>query len=169
MEGLIPLILFSFLLVEIILQLSWLKFYFRNGIPVYKKKYPFFGSLREPFDTQYMEDHFKSGSTCTIFFRKFNEFECGFREKLWEIKLFNYIPVMRGIIRGDESTQSFYIIGYLNWYVLLFAAYVLIVTVTGAGPSFAPLLILVVIMWIVQFYRFNSISEVAFEWLKKNR
>jgi hypothetical protein len=51
LEGLIPLIIFSLLLVEVILQLSWLKIYFRNGIPVYKKKYSFLGSLREPFDT----------------------------------------------------------------------------------------------------------------------
>ena len=169
MVDLIPLIIFSLLLVEVIFQLSWLKFYFRNGIPVYKKKCPFFGSLKEPFDTRYIEEQFKSGSTCTIFFRKFNEFECGFREKLWEIRLFNYIPVMRGVIRGDENSQSFYIIGYLNWYVLLFAAYVLTSTAMGAGPTFAPLLILVVIMWVVQFYRFNNIAEVAFEWLKKNK
>lgn len=169
MEDLIPLIILSLLLVEVILQLSWLKFYFRNGIPVYKKKYPFFGSLKEPFDPTYLENHFKSGRTCTIFFRKFNEFECGFREKLWEIKLFNYIPVMRGVIRGDENSHSFCIIGYLNWYILLFFAYVLISTVMGAGPSWAPVLLLVLVMYVVQFYRFNSIAEVAFEWLKKNK
>ena len=169
MKGLIPFILLSLLLVEVILQLSWLKFYFRKGIPIYKKKYPFFGSLKEPFDPTYLENHFKSGRTCTIFFRKFNEFECGFREKLWEIKLFNYIPVMRGVIRGDENSQSFYIIGYLNWYILFFVAYVLILSVIADWPSWAPLLLLVLAMYVVQFYRFNSIAEVAFEWLKNNK
>ncbi len=169
LEDLIPVIIFSLLLVEVVVQLSWLKSYFRNGLPVYKKKYAFFGSLKEPFDTQYLENYFKSGSTCTIFFRKLNEFECGFREKLWEVKLFNYIPVMRGVIKGDEKNQSFYVIGYLNWYVLLFAAYVIISTLIGAGPTWAPLIVLVLVMYVVQFYRYNSIAEVAFEWLKKNK
>jgi hypothetical protein len=169
LEDLIPLIILSILLVEVILQLSWTTLYFRNGIPVYRKKYPFFGLLKEPVDANYLENHFKSGRTCTIFFRRFNEFECGFREKLWEIKLFNYIPVMRGVIRGDENSQSFYIIGYLNWYVLLFAAFVLVSTAMGAGPTWAPLSILVLAIYVVQFYRYNSIGEVAFEWLKKNR
>lgn len=76
---------------------------------------------------------------------------------------------MRGVIRGDESNQSFYIIGYLNWYILLFVAYVLMATIMGTGPTFAPLLILVAIMGGIQFYRFNNISEVAFEWLKNNK
>ncbi len=169
MENLIPLIIISLLLIEVIFQLSWFKFYFRSGIPVYKKKYPFFGSLKDPFDTNYLEGHFKSGTTCTIFFRRFNEFECGFREKLWEIRLFNYIPVMRGVIRSDENCQSLYIIGYLNWYVLLFAAYLLISTSMGSVPSWAPLLMLVVLMYVVQFYRFNKIADIAFDWLKNNR
>ena len=161
MEDIVPLIIFSLLIVEVIFQLSWLKFYFRNGIPVYKKKYPFFGSLNEPFDTNYLEEHFKSSYSSTIFFRKFNEYECGFREKLWEIRLLNYIPVMRGLIKGDEESKSFYIIGYLNWYVFLFVAYVLMSTALGAGPTWAPLLILVVLMYAVQFFRFNNIAEVA--------
>jgi hypothetical protein len=169
LKDLIALIIISLLLIEVIFQLSWFKFYFRNGIPVYKKKYPFFGSLKDPFDTTYLEGRFKSRTTSTIFFRRFNEFECGFREKLWEIRLFNYIPVMRGVIKSDENGQSLNIIGYLNWYVILFAAYLLISTSMGAVPSWAPLLVLVVLMYVVQYYRFNKIAEVAFDWLKNNR
>ncbi|MCG8642640.1 MAG: hypothetical protein MI862_23140 [Desulfobacterales bacterium] len=169
MEDLILIIIISILLVEVIFQLSWFKLYFKNGIPIFKKRYPFFGSLKEPFDTEHLEDQFRSGSTCTIYFRRFNEFECGFREKLWEIKLFNYIPVMRGVIRSDEKDQSFYIIGYLNWYVFFFIAYVLISIVIGSGHALFPLLILASAMYIIQFQRYGRIAEVAFEWLKKNR
>jgi hypothetical protein len=169
LKDLFPLILFSVILIEIIFQLSWFKIYFKNGIPVYKKKYRYFGSLKEPFDAQYLENELKSGLRCTIFFRKFNEFECGFREKLWEIRIFNYIPVMRGVIRGDEKNTSFYIIGYLNWYIFLFVSYVLISTALGSGPTWGPLLLIALIMYIIQLYRFNSIAEVAFNWLKKNK
>ncbi len=169
MEDLIPLIIISLLLVEVIFQLSWFQLYFRKGIPIYKKKYPFYGSLKEPFDAQYLEDQFKSGSTCTIFFRKFNEFECGFREKLWEIRLFNYIPIMRRVIKSKENDKSFFVIGYLNWYVFFFLVYVIISTATCAGQAWFPLIILALAMYIVQFYRYGKIAEIAFEWLKKNR
>jgi hypothetical protein len=76
---------------------------------------------------------------------------------------------MRGVIKSDENEQSLNIIGYLNWYVILFAAYLLIPTSMGAVPSWAPLLVLVVLMYVVQYYRFNKIAEVAFDWLKNNR
>jgi hypothetical protein len=45
----------SILLIEVLSQLSWFKFYFTNGIPVYKRKYPFFGSLKDPFDTTHFQ------------------------------------------------------------------------------------------------------------------
>ncbi len=169
MEDLIPIIIIYLLLVEVIFQLSWFKLYFKNGIPIYKKKYPFFGSLKEPFDIEYLEEQFRSGSTCTIYFRKFNELECGFREKLWEIKLFNYIPVMRGVIRSEENNQSFHVIGYLNWYVFFFIAYVLISLAVGSGQAWLPLIILASAIYVVQFQRYGRIAEVAFEWLRKNR
>ena len=76
---------------------------------------------------------------------------------------------MRGLIKSDENGKSLYIIGYLNWYVLLFAAYLLLSTSMGKVPSWAPLLVLVVLMYVVQYYRFNKIADVAFDWLKNNR
>lgn len=169
MNDAVPFIIISLLLVEVIFQLTWFKLYFRNGIPVYKKKYPFWGVLSEPFDTKYLEQQFKSSYSCTIFFKRFNEFECGFREKLWELRLLNYIPVMRGMIKGDEKNKSFYIVGYLNWYVFLFVAYVLITSARGIGAIGTPVLVLVVILYAVQFYRFDNIAKVAFEWLKNNK
>ena len=76
---------------------------------------------------------------------------------------------MRGILKGDEKDKSFYVIGYLNWYVFLFVIYVVASTALGAGPSWGPLIILFVLMYAVQVYRYNNIAEVAFEWLKKNK
>lgn len=168
MEGVIHIIIFSTLLFELILLLSWQKSYFRNGIPVYKKKYQYSGSKTELFDEKYLESIFKSGSTNSIFFRKFNDFECGFREKLWDIKLFNFIPVMRGLIKSNKKDQTFCIIGYLNWYILILALYIITSFASGKGPAFVPLLILVGVMWGFQFYRYNKIAEVAFEWLENN-
>ena len=169
MDDLILIIIFSLLLVEVIFQLSWFKLYFKNGVPIFIKKYPFFGSLREPFDIEYLEEQFRSGSTCTIYFRRFNEFECGFREKLWEIKLFNYIPVMRGVIRSEENSQLLYVIGYLNWYVFFILTYVLISIVADSGQTWLPFIILASAIYVVQFQRYGRIADVAFEWLKKNR
>ncbi len=114
LTDLFAILILSLLLIETILLLSWSKLYFRFGIPVYKKKIPFYGRLSDPFDPKYLEDNFEGDYVPTIYFRKLNETECAFREKLFNIRLFSYIPVMRGLIKGDVESNTLLIIGYLN-------------------------------------------------------
>lgn len=169
MNELIPIFLIALLLLESILLLSWIRLYFRFGIPIYVKRIPFFGSLDEPFDAQYLGENFKGVYVPTIFFRRMNSKECAFREKLWNFRIFSYIPVMRGLIKGDEENNSLCIIGYVNWYVVFFSIFALISAILSSFPAWTPLLILVVLFYFIQASRFKNIADVAFEWLKKNR
>jgi hypothetical protein len=161
--------LISFLLIESILLLSWNRIYFRFGIPIFVKRIPFFGSLDEPFDAQYLEDNFEGVYVPNIFFRKISSKECAFREKLWNFRIFSYIPVMRGLIRGDEGKKSLCIIGYVNWYVVIFTLYILGSAAFYSFASWTPMLILVALFYVTQAIRFKKVSEFAFEWLKINR
>ena len=169
MNDLLPIILISFLLIESILLLSWNRIYFRFGIPIFVKRIPFLGSLDEPFDAQYLEDNFEGVYVPNIFFRKIGSKECAFREKLCNFKIFSYIPVMRGLIRGDDGKKALCIIGYVNWYVVFFAMFALGSAIFYSIPSWTPMLILVALFYVTQAIRFKNIADVAFEWLKKNR
>lgn len=169
MNELIPIFLISLLLLESILLLSWNSIYFRFGIPIYVKRIPFFGSLNKPFDVQYLGENFKGVYVPTMFFRELSSQECAFREKLWNFRIFSYIPVMRGLIKGDEEKKSLFIVGYINWYVVFFVIFALSSALFSSFPSWTPLLILAVLFYFIQASRFKQIAEVAFEWLKKNR
>ena len=168
MNELIPILLISLLLLESILLISWNRIYFRFGIPIYVKRIPFYGSLNEPFDAEFLEKKFQGVYMPNMFFRKISSKECVFREKLWNFRISSYIPVMRGLIKGDEENNSLCIIGYINWYVVFFAIFALFSAILSSSPSWTPLLALAILFYFIQANRFKNIADAAFEWLKKN-
>lgn len=169
LNDLLAVILISFLLIETILLLSWNRTYFRFGIPIFVKRFPFFGSLDEPFDARYLEQNFEGVYVPNIFFRRISSKECAFRENLWNFRIFSYIPIMRGLVRGDEGEKSLYIIGYVNWYVVICTMYILGSAVFYSFASWTPMFILIAICYVTQAIRFKKVSEFAIEWLKINR
>ncbi len=156
MEEFIPTILFSLLLIEVLLLLFWVRPYFRKGIPVYIKNIEAPMNYESPFDSEYLSQQMRSAYTCNFYFTEFSSTDCGFREKLWEIKLFNYFPVMRGMLKVDSSKNSLKVVGFLNWYVLFF-----LFSAIWLDPNMVSTVILFTsIFYIAQFYRFKKLVKV---------
>ena len=76
---------------------------------------------------------------------------------------------MRGLIKGDVESNTLLIIGYLNWYIVFFTAFIAFSVVLSSIPSWAPLIIIAVLFNFVQASRYNKVAELAIDWLKKNR
>jgi hypothetical protein len=118
----------GFILVEILLSIMWKKIYFKSGIPIFSK------TLNSPNKTieadnliKNLNDKFEStGYTPSIYFKQIDQNTIAFRNKMFEISLFSYIPVMHGKISFDKNDSKIYVTGLANWLPLVFLCYVLL-------------------------------------------
>jgi len=118
MEVLI-LILMVVAIAEIALSGRWVPFYFLKGIILFKKSFCFAETPDVSPDD--LTTRFSRGVVTPIVFYPLDEDLIAFREKMLSFRLFNYTPVMHGLIRVDRERREVSVTGYANWFALLFA------------------------------------------------
>ena len=100
----------------------WKSFYFNYGIPLLSEDISYYRSDTDISDLcNRLNQAFKSsGYTQSLQFKELTDDTIGFREKLFELSLLNYTPLMHGRIYFDSNARAVRISGFSNWFPLVF-------------------------------------------------
>lgn len=98
-------------LFEIGLSQQFNRFYFRTGIPLYRKRYPFYKTSLDTFSVQILERYFTDYN-----FKRFDSNECAFRKTIRG----KNSGVTHGIIQLSREGNYIIVKGYADWLPLLF-------------------------------------------------
>jgi hypothetical protein len=161
------------LIVEAIASAMWLRIYYQHGLPIFRRSYP--GITPKELDVLVAtaSAELDKGWLSPIVFEMFHPIEWAFREKLIDssdIKLFNYPPIMRGLIRLDEGQNTLIVTGYLNWYILSFPLFLSIFSFnvdclvpckwSGMYLLIPPFLLIMLGLYFLQATRYNRIGQI---------
>ena len=119
METLLPALLLA-LIVEIVLSASWAGFYFRVGLPIFRRRIALAGIPGEA--EHWLAASHSGGVQPPLLFRRLTAGEIAFRERVLGVSLITYTPVMHGLIRYVPEERCAYVIGWANWFMLVFGA-----------------------------------------------
>jgi hypothetical protein len=161
------------LLVELVLSARWLPFYFKVGIPVYKRilvVQP--GISRIPTAGEVEAALPESGKSAPILVRRIDDNSFAFREKLFYFGIV-YSPIMHGYMKCNPTTGKIITRGYLNWYILLLSCCFLISLLAlpiGGINIVIPLCLLVLMAYIysMQKKRFRQVEDAVQKLLARN-
>ena len=109
------------LVVEIILSATWNYFYFSKGIKIFTYKLQGINIFDRIPSPETLSERFSKGWSGSFLFRAISPKEIAFREKMIELKLFTYTPVMHGIILIEPERREIKILGFINWWICGFA------------------------------------------------
>jgi len=159
----------TFLLIfvlELILNCTWISFYFRYGIPIFKYevKRPTLKPLQ--CDNKEMEKAIPNSIFDRIIIHRLSDSDFAFRESysLLEIR-FSYPPVMRGSMRLTPS-GNIRIVGFLNYFPI-FLSILIISSMIGEQPHvdmLIPVSFLFVfwgISYVIQYIRFKTVAKTV--------
>lgn len=158
MDHLIIYILTLLLLAEILVSWTWMGFYFRYGLPVYRRKVRInkFG----PNFAEELERMHQSNVSLPLLFRAISRREIAFREKAYGIYWLRYAPVIRGLIHVSEDRREVHITGLLNWYVILLIVFLpLMLALEEVWSYYLVILAAVFIIYAIQRYRFGEVGK----------
>jgi hypothetical protein len=110
----------QFVLVEILLTVTWNRWYFTKGIPLmaWRAKVP--ASELHPPSAAAFEQKFHSKMFAPLLFREMEPDVYGFREESGRFRWFGTVPVMRGKIIFDRQRRQIFVVGYANWSIVAF-------------------------------------------------
>lgn len=106
-------------ITESILSGRWAGFYFLYGLTLFKKSFTFAGDPH--LSAEELSQDFSQGISTPIVFHELDQDTIGFREKMFSFRLFNYTPIMHGLIRIDRIHREMSVTGYANWSPIVFA------------------------------------------------
>ena len=110
--------LLALLLVEVVVASSWWRPYFTRGLRLYRHAV---SSTRAPSQMVNLEElaaHFRGRLGPSLVFRQLDPGEVAFRGVVFELKLFNCTPVMRGLLRVVPGSLEVVVEGSANWFPL---------------------------------------------------
>ena len=163
------LVLFTFIAViaELIISGRWVTFYFRKGLPLFIKS---FQVVELPtISTDYLTSRFSNGITDPLVFHRIDNDEIGFREKFFSFRPIGYSPIMHGLIRIARSERKVSIIGYSNWFTIIFPITFLLVDYdfSRRQPAHSPTIYflfgIMAVLYLIQFIRFNKVYKILEE------
>jgi len=148
-------------LIEIFLSYIWYPDYFRYGLPIFYKKvrtkparaWPSVGELENEINNRFVH---------SMVFRQIGRHEYGFREKAFELTLFQSTPVMHGLLKWEPRDGSIRVIGYANWFIVFFSIFAFSYFY-GTQQAFLLGIIaaLLVLLYAVQARRFKGVADSA--------
>lgn len=160
--GYLGVALIAVAVLEIILSASWSDFYFRVGVPVFRKTFSYVGLTPTELRAEELSAQFEGKIAPSILFVRLSRCDIAFREKMLQWRVLNYTPLMHGIIRDDPVRQEITVTGHANWFAFAFLIwwYVSIFDF-GLGRSelifFAAPLLVYGLIYLIQYKRFSSV------------
>ena len=160
------------LFADIVLRSVWNKMYFTIGVPIFL--------MRIPVKTQYkgvpfqhlFEDEFQDTWAASFVFKPMDAHSYAFREKLFHPRL--YIPLMHGLIVFENEKSQVVVKGLANWLTLWLILYFLLSWLNLLGGArihitgpLSLIVVLVVIMYVIQYLIFSKVGRFAAELCSK--
>ncbi|MBN1254667.1 MAG: hypothetical protein JXA50_05275 [Deltaproteobacteria bacterium] len=103
---------------------QWSYRYFTTGIPIFRRVLRLAHVSERILDNGSLTNYFQKVSSVfalpSLIFHELTPSQIAFRERIFEITTWSSPPVMRGLMRFNKENGLLEIIGYLNWYVLVF-------------------------------------------------
>ncbi len=158
-------------LIEALLSGFWAPFYFRWGIPVFSRTLLYTGGGHGPIDPDVLSKACARRILPSIVFHGIGPEEIAFRERLLQLTLLTYTPVMHGLIRFDESNRTVIVTGHANAFPLCFLAMAVVFCLSGPAVGgfkvffLVPVVLVLGVLYAVQARRFNGICKLVEEQL----
>jgi len=111
------------IVLELVLTGSWAAVYFQVGIPIFRKRFSYTGEPVEELQADELSAEYERTFAPSVLFRRLGPGEIAFREKILQLRLLSYTPVMHGIIRDDRFERTVSVTGYANWFPLSFVVF----------------------------------------------
>ena len=118
-------------LIELVVLVSWYSPYYRSGIVVFRRRYPAPRGL--DLEPHVLRQRFKARRDPAFLFHRLSANEIAFRERLFQFRLVNHTPIMRGLLELDSGNRSLTITGRLQWGIIPLALLVVLIPL-AAGP-----------------------------------
>ena len=159
--------------IELVLAVSWAGFYYRYGIPLYRRTLqcgPDEDGLPGP---EKLSEKYSSRLLPPFTFHALGPGELAFREWIIQLSLIMYSPIMHGHIAYDEGSGTLTLTGYANAWPLCFLGVVILMTFRTLSSSprsliFPGLVLLIFgICYGLQILRFNKLYAALQQELEK--
>jgi hypothetical protein len=131
--GVLTVIMVAF--VEFLLSAAWAPAYFRFGLALFEKQFSFSTEPARDLSDKELSAEFRGGVGPSMVFCRLSPDELAFRKRIFEIRLFNFSPVMHGIARIGRREHTVTVTGYVNWYPVVFTAFWIGATISLVSPE----------------------------------
>ena len=143
--------------VEMFLSGTWSTFYFTVGLPIFRRRVPM--TTLAAGAEQRLEEAHAGGMAAPLVFRRLSNTQIAFREKAFGFRLLSYTPIMHGLIRHESEQGDVYVVGFANWFSVIFAGAWVMVT-----RKFEPMMLVVLflvfgLLYAIQAYRYSSVAR----------
>lgn len=146
-------------LLELVLSLTWSRFYISKGIPIFFYEVHLNQPGAVPPQAGAMEDLASRSTGASLQFRQLEEDRLAFREQIWHMGPRRYTPLMHGVLTFDTMGARVQVTGLANWYAPAFLIGVLAIDPHLRTPLF--LGFFAIIMVVCYFLQASCYREVA--------
>lgn len=158
-------LVFMIAIIEQILSATWVRWYFKLGIPIFRRTTHLGPAISLPIAGNYLEGVIPSSNYIRLLVREVEKDKLAVREKVFDFPRWGYTPVMRCLVTIDPVRREVTALGLLNAYPVAFSLLILsivpAVMLTGGGPMiFVPLLFIIFLF--VIFYSVYSTQAKRF-------
>jgi hypothetical protein len=103
------------LIIETVLSLRWYRPWYESGLVLFSHTIE--ALRRDDFgvDIDRLENQSRSVLLGKLAFHPFSDRLAGFRPACFSLSLFNYSPILHGLLHIDEETRKVVVQGRLNW------------------------------------------------------
>lgn len=158
----IPLAIVAVVLAaEVILALTWNRFYLTFGLPIFVKRVERLAGL-EDVSLEYLQKRTATAGGTPLVFRRLDPNLVAFRESGLG-GVIHFTPLMRGLIRRSEEESSVAVIGFANWFIVV-GTIVLVAALRRDVVNIAPIcLCAIAVLYLIQGVRFWRLSRALRE------
>ena len=108
------------LVFEVLLAITWNPVYCRHGILLYRKRYKLKKGTFEFPDVRSLSGKFCEKFAPSFVFSQLSRHEIAFREKLFQLTLFGYTPILRAYVYHDSEDDELVLKCFSNIYIAAF-------------------------------------------------
>jgi hypothetical protein len=149
------------IVAEVILAMTWNRFYLTFGLPIFVKRVERLANL-EDVSLEQLQKSTATAAGTPLVFRRLDPDRIAFREG-GVGGLIHYTPLMRGLIRHNQGEPAVAVVGFANWFAVV-GTVVLVATLRRGIVNVAPMFLLAfAILYFIQAVRFWRLSKALRE------
>jgi hypothetical protein len=149
----------ALIVAEVVLSMTWNRFYFTKGIPIFWRRI----ESTEKLETLSLEALQKASATAAgapFAFRPLTSNAIAFRERPLG-GMMHYMPLMRGLIRHNPEEPFISVLGLVNWSFLGLVIFLLAMLGRKVGIIALYLVGVLAVLYFIQAIRFGRIAKAV--------